>query len=56
MKVHKNTRITRWYSKYWNSGGTNLVPLCPNFFLCKLKVKAPKIDFGTGHEDIGQKL
>ena len=28
----------------------------PTFFSHKLKVMAPKIYFGTGHEDIGQKL
>ena len=28
----------------------------PTFFSHKLKVIAPKIDFGTGHEDISQKF
>jgi len=32
MTVDKNTKITRWHSKYWNSGGTNFVPLYTNFF------------------------
>ena len=57
MKVDKNTRVIRWYPKDRNSGGTNFVPLCTNCFFPKnLKLLHQKIDFGTGHEDIGQKL
>ena len=56
MKVDKNTRDTRWYSKYWNSDRTNFVPLCAKFFNLKTQSTKHKKKTSTGNHDIGQKL
>ena len=42
MKVEKSTRVTRWFSKLLNSGGTNFVPLGTNFIFLKTLSYDPK--------------